>query len=380
MKNLFKSFLIGGFECSTHRRGDSRRIDVVNSSRHDIFALPDYQRLVEIGILTARDGIRWHLIESTPYEYDFSSVEVQIEAARQANIQIIWDLFHYGFPDDLDLLSGEFVERFAAFSASFTGFLLEKGFEKPYFCLANEISFFAWIAGEVGGWYPFLKFRGDDVKRQLVRASIAAAKEIRKIAPQAVLTQTDPVVNVVPSGSDPQNIIDARNYHNAQYYAFDILLGLAEPEMGGSADMLDLIGVNYYSRNQWQHPERQLLEHNSQGYKPFSRILQEFYERYRKPLFIAETGIEDELRPEWFRHICEEVAVAVEMGVPILGICLYPIVNHPGWDDDRHCHNGLWDYADESGRRVIYQPLAEEISKQRECFGNALARSADAKF
>jgi hypothetical protein len=42
-------------------------------------------------------------------------------------------------------------------------------------------------------------------------------------------------------------------------------------------------------------------------------------------------------------------------------VCLYPVVNHPGWEDERHCHNGLWDYCNESGHREIYMPLAEEI-------------------
>jgi hypothetical protein len=51
--------------------------------------------------------------------------------------------------------------------------------------------------------------------------------------------------------------------------------------------------------------------------------------------------------------------------VPVEGICLYPILNHPGWDNDRHCCNGLWDYADETGEREIYQPLAQELRQQR---------------
>lgn len=49
--------------------------------------------------------------------------------------------------------------------------------------------------------------------------------------------------------------------------------------------------------------------------------------------------------------MCKEVLTAISAGVPVEGICLYPIVNHPGWDDDRHCHNGLFDYADASGQR-----------------------------
>jgi hypothetical protein len=58
------------------------------------------------------------------------------------------------------------------------------------------------------------------------------------------------------------------------------------------------------------------------------------------------------------------VLMALEAGVPVEGICLYPIVNHPGWDDDRHCHNGMFDYADAEGGREVYQPLADEVDRQ----------------
>jgi hypothetical protein len=51
--------------------------------------------------------------------------------------------------------------------------------------------------------------------------------------------------------------------------------------------------------------------------------------------------------------------------MPVLGVCLYPVVNHPGWDDDRHCYNGLWDYADANGEREIYDPLARELQSQQ---------------
>ena len=44
------------------------------------------------------------------------------------------------------------------------------------------------------------------------------------------------------------------------------------------------------------------------------------------------------------------------------GICLYPIVNHPAWDDDRHCRNGMFDYADASGRRDVYEDVGRNVS------------------
>jgi hypothetical protein len=95
---IFQGFLMGGFECSTHRNSRGKRLDLIASTRHDEFATADYTRLMELGMSTARDGVRWHLIEREPGVYDFSSLENQVRAARETRIQVIWDYFHYGYP------------------------------------------------------------------------------------------------------------------------------------------------------------------------------------------------------------------------------------------------------------------------------------------
>lgn len=360
---MFQSYLMGGFECSTHRNRKNRRIDAIEASRHDEFAEQDYERLISVGMQTARDGVRWHLIEKEPFRYDFTSLKNQAEAAHKTGIQVIWDLFHYGFPDDLDIFSEEFIERFARFSVATVEYLKSEMGETLYICPTNEISFFAWIAGEVGGFYPFAKGRGDEMKRQLVRATIKSMKAIKKIAPDTRFVQTDPAIRVLPSNKNPQTVTDAANFHKAQFHALDMQLGKCEPEIGGAPEYLDILGINYYSNNQWRHPSGRRIYRHHKNYQPFHEILENFYERYQKPIFIAETGIENEARPEWFRYIYEQTKIAESRGVPIHGICLYPILNHPGWDDNRHCYNGLWDYADNFGNREIYQPLFEEILK-----------------
>src|SRR5206468_10193893 len=78
-------------------------------------------------------------------------------------------------------------------------------------------------------------------------------------------------------------------------------------------------------------------------------------------------------RAEWFEYICDEVENVLTQNVPVHGICLYPIINHPGWDDDRHCHNGLFDYADNSGHREVYQPLADAILRQQARFSQYIS-------
>jgi len=94
-------------------------------------------------------------------------------------------------------------------------------------------------------------------------------------------------------------------------------------------------------------------------------MLKEVYNRYRRPVFIAETGIEGDARPSWLRYIGQEARAAAALGVPLEGLCLYPILDYPGWGDDRHCYSGLWGYADNQGRREIYEPLALELAHQQ---------------
>ena len=142
-----------------------------------------------------------------------------------------------------------------------------------------------------------------------------------------------------------------------------MLSGRVRPELGGGPHAFDVIGINYYDRNQWfNHGET--IRVGDPEYRPFHQILKEIFDRYQCPLFVAETGTEDDARPAWFAYIANEVRRANESGIPVHGICIYPILNHPGWEDDRHCFNGLWDYAGPDGTRAIYQPLADEIRRQ----------------
>ena len=104
---------MGGFECSTHRLNPRQRLDLVSSTQHDRFAREDYERLMEQGMRVARDGARWHLIEHTPGAYDFSTLAPMVRAAHAADILILWDLLHFGWPDHYDIFSPEFIGRFS---------------------------------------------------------------------------------------------------------------------------------------------------------------------------------------------------------------------------------------------------------------------------
>ena len=365
--STFQSFFLGGFECSTHRLPSGKRLDLVHATRHDELALRDYRLLKKHGILTAREGLRWHLIEAQPRNFDFSTAEPIIRAALETGIQVIWDLWHYGWPDDIDIFSADFVDRFRAFACA-TAELLGENFETSLVSPLNEISFFSWAGGDGGIFNPFAKGRGPEMKRQLVRASIEAITAMREVNPNLRFCQIEPIINVVADQSRGGDEAGAEAQRMSQFETWDMLFGRSAPELGGSDSFVDLIGVNYYIHNQWLHPRgpHSVLVPSDPRYRHVRDMLQENHARYGKPIFVAETGIEDETRPAWLRYICNEVYAAIAAGVPVKGVCLYPILNHPGWDDDRHCYNGLFDYADAEGDREAFAPFARELSRQQQ--------------
>jgi beta-glucosidase/6-phospho-beta-glucosidase/beta-galactosidase len=360
---MFASFIQAGFECSSHKLRNGTRLDLTASTRHDRFVREDYERMKSLGIRTAREGVRWHLVEPVRGKYDFSSLLPMIEAANDAGIQVIWDLFHFGWPDHLDIFDAGWTDSFADLAFQFAVLWKREAGKPAYISPVNEISFLSFAGGEEGYFNPFEQGRGCELKAQLVRAGIKASNAIRSELPEAIIVSPEPVIHIVGDPLRPDDIRSAEQHRLAMFEAWDMLLGTLQPELGGSSETIDVLGINYYDCNQWWNFGSTIRLGDS-GYRPFHLILKEVFDRYRLPLLISETGTEDDARPDWFSYVAQEVRRAVHMGVPVEGICLYPILNHPGWDDDRHCYNGLWDYATPEGSRELYEPLAMEIQMQ----------------
>ena len=364
---LFRSFLQGGFEASTHRRADGTRLDVLAAIGHDKHAAVDYRTLTDHGLRTVRDGLRWHLIEAVPGRYDWSSFLPMLRAARQTGMQVIWDLMHYGWPDDIDIWRPVFVDRFARFSAAAARVMREEGVDVPFFTPVNEISFLAWAGGDVGYLNPFGRGRAHELKVQLARAAIAAMDAVWSVEPRARFVHADPVINIICDPARPHEKAAAEMHRQGQFQGWDMIAGLSWPQLGGSIRHLDTVGVNYYCNNQWIHGQGP-IDHLHPGYRPFRHILSETYARYGRPIFVAETGIEDDRRASWLASIGTEVRAARQAGVPVEGICLYPIADHPGWDNDRHCPNGLLGLAPDPAGRLAHGPLADELQRQQQIF------------
>ena len=367
---LFGSMLMGGFECAAHRLRDGRRLDLTASTGHDRRAAEDFRLLAAHGMTAARDGLSWHRIEKRPGYYDWSSLLPVLRAARDTGTTIVWDLLHYGVPDDIDPFGTEFVRRFATFARHAARLIASETDAAPVFTPINEISFWAFAGGETAGLTPFALGRGAELKRQLVRAALAATAEVRAVDRRTRIACAEPLIHVFPGSGDEAAIDRATAHNQAQYEALDMLLGLQAPELGGSDNAVDIIGWNYYHNNQWIDGGR-MVPLGEWLHRPLHQLLAEATGRHGKPSYIAETGCEGAFRPFWLRYVASEVRAAQAIGVPVGGICLYPIISHLGWDDDRHCANGLFDGHHPDAPRTVFAPLAQEIIEQVGVFAAA---------
>jgi len=361
---MFRSFLQAGFECSTHKHRTGRRLDLLRATKHDGLAEEDYKRLQALGIRTVRIGARWHLIEESHGEYNFESLACLLDAAERTDTEVLLDLLHFGWPEHVDIFAPTFAQAFSRFVYAVTRWLKLRGKYCRKFAPVNEISFLSWAGADVAAINPYTKDRGAELKRNLIRAATAASEVLLNELAGIRLIWPEPVIHIIGNPAIPGDEVEAEHYRLAQYQAWDMISGRMAPELGGRPEYLDIIGVNFYDRNQWVHFSKTLTRTDPE-YRPFHKMLEEVWNRYRRPIFISETGTEDDGRANWFNYICDEVVAAHNLNIPVHGLCLYPILNHPGWDDDRHCRNGLYDYADADGHREAHTPLAHAILNQQ---------------
>jgi len=374
---LFSSFWLAGFESACHINRSGARLDLISATQHDRQIEEDYVRLREVGFRAVREGMRWHLIDRGR-RMDFSTVVPMAAAAEQQGMQVLWNLCHYGWPEDVDLFSTAFVERFARYCGSAARFLSDRSDEIPYFVPINEISFFAWAAGEVGYMYPHSRGIGWSIKEQLVRAAIAGIEAIWEVDPRARILHVDPLIHVIPPRGRPDLARAAADQRASQFDAWDMLAGGLAPGLGGHPRYLDIVGVNYYHANQWEYPDQRLRwedQPRDPRWLPLRTLLAEVYHRYDRPMFISETSHFGAGRGRWIREVASEVHRARKAGVPVEGLCLYPIIDRPDWDDPNHWHNsGLWDLQHHPGdrlERVVCQEYAEDLREAQALLADA---------
>lgn len=374
-EGIFPTFYLSGFECSTFLWRDKKRRNLIEETQHHTHAEEDYKILHDLGIGVAREAIPWPMVDNGG-KYDFSSIDRFIQAMNDCKIVPIWDLCHYGYPEDLDPFSEEFTQRFAEYSRAAAEYVSARVPGPQFFTPINEITFFSYCGGLYGWIAPYKSTMDDSVelRKALCRADIAAVKAIREVLPDARMVHIDPVVQIVPPRDRPDLAAEAwyETYVDT-FFAWDILCGKACPELGGSPEILDIVGVNVYAMGQKEYRENYMhesLKPDDNRIKPLYDLLNLAWQRYQRPMIVGETSGLAEGREEWLRDATEEALASVARGMDLHGICLFPAVDMPNWHTGDWLHNGICDLIEEDGnlRREPYQPLVDELRRWQKEF------------
>ncbi len=363
---MFNTFFLAGFEGTTGYNKNRQWIDEVVATQHDRFVQDDYARLRAIGIGAVRESVRWPLVDRRG-RYDFSSLNPVIQAAREHEIEVLYDLFHFGYPDDLDLFSNTFSSRFADYSYAVARYVAANTSGVCYFAPVNEPSFLAWAAGEAGLFAPHLCGRGWELKVRLIEAAIQGINAIWSASSATRIVNIDPICRIVTRSLKDEAHAEVEAFNSAVFQGWDMLSGRLNPELGGSPKHLGIIGANYYWTNQWEvgNSGSPLLDDDERRW-PLNKLLTSVWRRYGAEMLLTETAHIGERRGDWIRELATEVEDLITQGVPINGVCLYPIIGMHDWHSTEEWPRmGLWDLV-RKGDRLDRVPVVEALQAFRE--------------
>ena len=308
------------------RRKDASlyRQDEVRLIRHDEFLEADYQLLVDAGCVGVRDAAWWYVSHPAPHIFNWTWLDRVVAAAEKSGLKLYLDLWHYGYPDWLDILSPDAPLHFADFARS----IAQRYPSLDYYCVCNEPSLLVEMGGRQGEWGPFLKDENPSAfRRQISRMIIEASKAILDVKPDAML--------VIP---EPWHATD-RISEDEQAAVLDTVLGLRDPQLGGCSDLVTIVGLNHY-RDSTLPPFHQLLI-NAKKRWPTTQ------------LWVTETSGPPTgwQQAEWFWWMLAETRLAAVSGVNVPVFTWAPAISMYDWvDETLQLHNGIW-IIDEKGQR-----------------------------
>src|SRR4028118_887678 len=128
-----------------------------------------------------------------------------------------------------------------------------------------------------------------------------------------------------------------------------------------------------------EHGPHQALDPDDDRIKPLCDLLKIVWERYNRPMIIGETSGMEGGRAAWLKDVMEESLAAVNQGIDLHGICLFPAVDMPDWHTGKWLHNGICDLIERNGKlqRVLHEPYVAELRKWQKELNRVTALDTD---
>lgn len=326
----------------------------------------DIALLAELGIKVFRLSISWTRIfplgdEEKPNEEGLQYYENVFKELKKYNIEPMVTIVHYDCPVHLIQTYGGWKNRkMIRFYLNLCEAVLRryKGLVR-YWIPFNEVDGIMRYPFLIGG----LVFKEDENREQIkwdaihhqLLASALCVKMAKEIDKNYIIGCMVGMSNVSPESGDTRNLLLALKEKRNSYCFMDTLVrghypqylintlnqkGIYLPLQKGDHEILkynqaEFIGFPYYSKD-WVDAE---CNHTSQVNAEGLRILMnELYDRYEKPLLLAENAIgyhdvlengqvNDDYRIEYMKNHIEQMRLAMEDGVDVLGYTIWGCID-----------------------------------------------------
>ncbi|HEU4697644.1 MAG TPA: family 1 glycosylhydrolase [Gemmatimonadales bacterium] len=337
-----------GVENSYPRLPGGRRVDQLAKTDHYERWQEDFAGLQALGVTALRYGPAYYRTNPAPGRYDWSSCDAQMEWLRTSGITVIADLCHFGVPD---WLSGFDDPAFPAEHAAYARAFARRYPWVRHYTPVNEISVAAKFSA-MFGWWNEARTGEAALARTLLNLARAHERAVDAILAErsdAIIVHTEAADRYVPANEGVQAVSRAAFWNTVRFAALDLTLGRA-PSSGlvqflakGGATRDDLawfrrrhghgrrwLGLDYYATCEQ-------LVHGDGRTEPapvragLAAVATAFHERYRRPLFIAETAAVDAVAPGWLAEQWRETLALRRAGVPVTGFTWYGLTDVVDW-------------------------------------------------
>jgi len=347
---LDRGFVVAtGIECSAPIVAGGVRQDELRKTGHRDRYREDLALVAATGIRYLRYGIPFHDVARDPEALDWTWTDGALQALREAGLEPIADLMHFGVPDDISGFGDpRMPARFLAYAAAFADRYPWVRFYTP----VNEPMVGATLSAQLGWWNE----RATDERSYVAAidgvATCAAAgmAAIRERRPDAVFVQSDACEGYQPTGVAALELAGFLN--ERRYLGWDLAYGrrpadrvvawLATHGLGeerlawfaanGSSEGC-IVGHDYYGTNEWMVDSDQRIRparvEERQGYAALAR---EYHAHFDLPFMLSETNLEGPAAAAWLATTWNDALQLRLEGLPIRGYTWYGFVDHVDWD------------------------------------------------
>jgi beta-glucosidase len=354
---LERGFVVStGIECSAPIVAGGIRQDELRKTGHWDRYAEDFRLISEFGIRYVRYGVPFHVVAADANRLDWDWTDRALGSLREAGLEPIADLLHFGVPDDL---AGVSDPRLPARYAEYVRAFVERFPWIRYYTPVNEPLVTAVFSASNGWWNE----RARD-GRALVAAIdvlstcvVLGMQIIRERRPDAVFLQSDACESFTAAHPAAREI--AAHLNERRFVTYDLSYGRRPTsrieawllENGMTRQRLEwfeqngsslgcIVGHDYYAGNERFLAADGRTVRGRVLRRGYAAVAREYHARYNLPFMLSETNISGNRAPGWLAEVWNEALGLRADGLPIRGFCWYGFVDHVDWDSSLRYNRG----------------------------------------